>query len=682
MNRGILKNFLLWFASLIPVFVFAQQKPSPEVPEEVERRLEDITANNEDEMPDDDSYLQDLEFFARHPVNLNSVDRETLVRLHMLTPAQIDHFISYRNVFGNFLSVYELQAIPLWDVITIRRLLPYITITEKESVSKLISRFKDGDHSVLLRHTRVLELSEGFTRDTAGGKSYYPGSPDKVLLRYRYRFRNKLQYGITAEKDAGEQFFKGNQPYGFDYYSAHFFARDIGIIKALVVGDFAVNFGQGLVQWQSLSFSGPGDALFLKKQGEKLRPYVSAGEVAFNRGIGMTIEKKRWQGTFYGSFRSMDATAGYDTVESVASIRLSGYHRTNSEIDGKNLLNQFSMGGNLQYTGNNFRVGMNAAQFYFNSTITRSGDLYNKFIVPGKRSSNYSVDYSYTYKNIHLFGEIAVDGDLDVAYLNGAGLSASRYVDVSVLHRHISPKYLTLYGSAFTESSSPVNESGLYTGINIRPNDFIRIDAYADVFRFPWLRYRVDAPSSGTAYMLQFSYQPSRQAAFYLRYRRTDKAINTKPEGQALNVVANKIKESVRAHASLKINSSFTFRSRVEVNWYDSKPGFLIYADVIYKPLMKNLSGNVRLQYFETEDYDSRIYTFENDVLYSYSIPAFFGKGFRYYLNVRYNIFRDVSLWMRIAQSWYPDQTEIGSGLDKINGNKKTELKTELVWRF
>lgn len=107
-----------------------------------------------------------------------------------------------------------------------------------------------------------------------------------------------------------------------------------------------------------------------------------------------------------------------------------------------------------------------------------------------------------------------------------------------------------------------------------------------------------------------------------------------------------------------------------------------MYADVIYKPLMKNLSGNVRLQYFETEDYDSRIYTFENDVLYSYSIPAFFGKGFRYYLNVRYNIFRDVSLWMRIAQSWYPEQTEIGSGLDKINGNKKTELKTELVWRF
>ena len=682
MYKGTLKKRFLLFAMLLPLLANAQQKPSPEVPEEVERRLEEITANNEDEIPDDDSYLQDLEFFSRHPINLNNADRETLSRLHLLTPAQIDHFISYRNVFGNFLSIYELQAIPLWDVATIRKILPYVTVSENESIPALKSRFRGGDHAALLRHTRLFELSEGFTRDTAGGKSYYPGSPDKILLRYRYNFKNKLQYGFTAEKDAGEQFFKGHQKYGFDFYSAHLFAKDMGIIKALAIGDFAVNFGQGLVQWQSLSFSGPGDALFIKKQGEKLRPYVSAGEVAFNRGIGITLEKGHLQGTFFASFRNMDATTGYDSIESVTSIRLSGYHRTSTEIDGKNLLRQFSMGGNLQFTGNNFRVGVNAVQFYFNSAVKKSGDLYNKFIVPGNRSGNASVDYSYTYRNIHLFGEIAVDGNYDAAFLNGIGVSASRYVDVSLLHRHISPNYFTLYGSAFTESSTPVNERGLYTGINIRPNDFVRIDAYADVFKFPWLRYRVDAPSSGTTYMLQFSYRPSRQSEFYLRYRRTDKAINTKQAGQPLSVVANRVKESIRAHATLKINASFTFRYRVEMNWYDTKPGFLMYADVIYKPLMKGLSGNVRLQYFETEDYDSRIYTFENDVLYSYSIPAFFGKGFRYYLNVRYNMLRNVSLWMRIAQTYYREQTEIGSGLDRIKGNRKTELKTELVWRF
>lgn len=670
------------FISLLPSRVLAQEKPTPEVPEEVERRLEDITSNNEDEMPDDDSYLQDLEYFSRHPINLNNTDRETLQQLQMLNAAQLDHFFSYRQIFGPFVSMYELQAIPLWDIITIRRILPFVRIGSDENITSVMGRFKGGDHTALLRYTRVLELSEGYTRDTAGGKSYYPGSPDKILFRYRYRFKNKLQYGITAEKDAGEQFFRGNQNLGFDFYSAHLFAKDIGIIKAIAIGDFAVNLGQGLVQWQSLSFSGPGDGLFIKKQGEKLRPYVSAGEVAFNRGIGITLEKNKWQGTFFMSFRNVDASLQSDTIDFITSIRLSGYHRTVSEINGRNILKQFSLGGNLQYTTGKFRIGLNAVQFYFNNPILKGDELYKKFIIPGKKTGNYSVDYSFTYKNLHFFGEAAIDNNLDPAFINGMGISVSRYVDFSILHRFIPRDYLTLYGSAFTESTTPVNENGLYTGINIRPSNTIRIDVYADIFKFPWLKYRVDAPSSGSEYMVQLYYQPNRGSEFYIRYRKTNKAINTLIPGHALSAVENKIRESIRVHTGMKINSNFTFRARAEANWYDGKPGFMIYSDILFKPLMKPLSGNIRLQYFETQDYDSRIYTFENDVLYSYSIPAFFGKGFRYYLNIRYNLLRDLSLWARIAQTYYPDQTEIGSGLDKIRGNRKTELKCELVWKF
>ncbi|MBL0144814.1 MAG: hypothetical protein IPP48_02690 [Chitinophagaceae bacterium] len=59
---------------------------------------------------------------------------------------------------------------------------------------------------------------------------------------------------MLGEKDAGEQFFKGNQKQGFDFYSTHLFARNIGIVKALALGDFTVNMGQGLTQWQSLAF--------------------------------------------------------------------------------------------------------------------------------------------------------------------------------------------------------------------------------------------------------------------------------------------------------------------------------------------------------------------------------------------------------------------------------------------
>lgn len=89
------------------------------------------------------------------------------------------------------------------------------------------------------------------------------------------------------------------------------------------------------------------------------------------------------------------------------------------------------------------------------------------------------------------------------------------------------------------------------------------------------------------------------------------------------------------------------------------------------------MSAGIRLQYFETDGYNSRIYAYENDVLYSYSIPAFFDKGFRYYFNLNYDLGKKISFWLRLAQTVYQDKGSVGSGLDEINGNRRTELKLQ-----
>ena len=97
---------------------------------------------------------------------------------------------------------------------------------------------------------------------------------------------------------------------------------------------------------------------------------------------------------------------------------------------------------------------------------------------------------------------------------------------------------------------------------------------------------------------------------------------------------------------------------------------------------MKPFSANLRLQYFETDDYDSRLYAYENDVLFSYSIPVFYNQGYRYYLNINYDITRKFSAWVRIAQTVNSGQSSIGSGLDEIKGNRKTELKLQMLYRL
>lgn len=682
-------NWLIFFVLAQCFFMAnAQQKPLI-LPNTVEQQLENLTENTDDEQTENDAYLQSMELFLNHPINMNTATESDLNELKIITALQIQNLISYRNFFGSFINIYELQAIPGWNVSMIRKILPYITVNNQPSFYISVkARLYNGQKSVLARVTQVLEKSKGYNSDTA--KSFYQGSAQKIFLRYKYLFKNLLQYGITAEKDAGEQFFKGAQKSGFDFYSAHFFVRNAGIIKSLALGDFTVNLGQGLTQWMSLAFKKSADVLNIKRQADVLRPYNSAGEIYFHRGAGITLQKKFIEATLFISYRKLDANFIADTLNNedfVSSLQTSGYHRTKNEVADKNIQRQFTFGGNISFTKNRFHAGINGVHYNFKYPINKADGLYNKYALNGKSWGNYSIDYSYTFKNLHFFGEAAITERFDKAFINGLMISTDAKVDMSILYRNISKGYQSLYTNAFTESTFPSNESGFYAGVSINPTDFIRVDAYIDLYRFPWLRYRTDAPTTGNDYLLQLTYKPNKQMEIYSRYRSERKAINYNPDNFVLNPVIIKPKQNWRTQFSYKLNSIFTFRSRVEILWYDKKgsapeEGFLTYADIIYKPLQKSYSGNVRLQYFETGGYNSRMYAYENDVLYSFSIPVFYDKGYRYYINLNYDVTRKWAFWLRFAQTIYPNKSIIGSGLDEIKGNKKTEFKLQTIFNF
>ncbi|MEO6671291.1 MAG: helix-hairpin-helix domain-containing protein [Ferruginibacter sp.] len=683
---------------MVRVLVFAQVPDSVKTITDqlpattTEQQLENITENNEDLETEDDSYLQQMVQFQRNPVNLNSADEAVLKELLLLTPIQIQNLIAYRSVMGRFINIYELQAIPGWNIRTIQRLLPYVSVSSSVNArADLSERLTNGDHSILARVSQTLERSKGYLIDSTVATNYYPGSPQKLMIRYKYVYKNLLQYGIVAEKDAGEQFFKGGQRQGFDFYSAHLFIRNLGIIKSLALGDFTVNFGQGLTQWQSLAFKKGPDVLAIKRQSSVLRPYNSAAEINFHRGVGLTVGKNNWQATIFGSYRKTDANFASDTLlttdDFITSLQTSGYHRTKSEVDDKAVQRQLAFGANAAVQFGRLHLGVNAIQFQFKYPLVKDPLPYNTYALTGKSFGNYSFDYSYTYKNLHFFGEAAISSQKGAAFINGLLLSVSNRVDMSFLYRNISRKYQSLYTNAFTESTTPSNEKGLFSGITIRPAPQWQVDAYADIYRFPWLRFRVDAPSTGSDYFVQVTYKPNKQLEMYTRFKRESKGINYNPRESVLNPVIYQPKKDWRLQVSYKISPRITVRNRTELVWFDRKgeaaeEGFLIYADIFYKTLRKPFSANMRLQYFETDGYNSRLYAYESDVLYYFSIPVFYDKGYRYYINVNYDISRKLSVWGKWMQTISSGKTSVGSGLDEIKGNKKSEARVEILYKF
>ena len=661
-----------------------------------ESQLEQQAERDEGEQ-DDDYILQQLEYFKKHPINLNKCSIEELRSMSVFSELQLTNFILYRNQFDKFISIYEMQAIPGWDIELIRKILPFVTIKEDiKIISSFGKQLKEGEHQLLLRIAfPLVKPPEYLLPDSVSGS--YSGSPIKLWIRYRYQFKRALQFGFSAEKDAGEDFFKGLHKMGFDFYSFHLFKRSNGPIKAFAIGDYTINLGQGLIQWQSMSFKKSSLVLAIKREGDMLRPYNSAGEYAFYRGAAIDIRKRNWEVLGFASMRNLSANLREDSLKEfesyVSSISSSGYHRTKNEIEDRSKIQMIVFGTAIRYAKSKWRIGINAIHYELNRPIRKDPEPYNLFSFSGKNLSNLSFDYDYTTRNIHLFGEFAMDDQSKkTAIFNGALISLDRRIDLALLFRRISPAYQSFFANAFTENTQPVNENGFYTGISIRPFPGWAIDAYCDLYRFPWLRYRVNAMSEGHDYLVMLGYKPSKQTEIYLRFKAESKPINESGILDPVYKLINPIKKDWRFQLNHKLNESVLLRTRVNILSIQkendgNQVGFLWFTDLIYKPLMKTYSGNIRIQYFESDSYDSRIYAYENDVAFTNSIPSFSGRGYRLYINAIFDIKHlcqlrnkiNIDLWIKAAQTIADHRFVTNGTMSGTSGKNIPELKFQLA---
>lgn len=408
------------------------------------------------------------------------------------------------------------------------------------------------------------------------------------------------------------------------------------------------------------------------------------------RGAAISLKKKNWHVTALFSSRKQDANLSKDSISEEATIKsfiTSGYHRTLNELADKGNISLLTAGCNISYKSTRWNMGLNALRYRFSHLVEKRDEPYNSFAFKGRQWSNLSVDHSYTLRNMHLFGEWAIDRNFNLALVEGIMLSAGNDVDLAFLLRRIPPAYQSVYGNAFTENSFPTNETGLYSMLTIRPVTGVKIDAYADVFRFPWLKYRTDASSAGADYFLQFTYIPTKHSSFLMRFRVRNRQLNDLVDGQTTKALVRQSSNNWRAQVNITVSPAITMRSRVELNWFrkqgtDTENGFMVFADILCKPVRRPFGLNFRAAIFDTQGYDTRIYAYENSVLYYYSISALSGKGFRYYINAEYDLGEKTSFWLRWAQTIYSGITSNGTGWEEIEGNIQSDWTIQCRWKF
>ncbi|WP_394367091.1 hypothetical protein [Pseudobacter ginsenosidimutans] len=464
--------------------------------------------------------------------------------------------------------------------------------------------------------------------------------------------------GFTAEKDAGEAFFQGVQRNGFDFYSIHLYARRAGPFKVLALGDFQVNMGQGLIQWQGMSYAF-GAVLSLKKQTDVLQPYSSAGEFNFHRGAGFTIEHRALQFTSFVSHRKLSAHLKQDSAGTYFNNFVSsGYHRTPSEQKARQSVPILVAGASLRWRKTAWQLGLNAVQYHFGFPMRKPAPLYKLFAIEGNRWSNASVDYSVTIRNIHFFGEAAIDRRNALAFTNGLLCSLHPALQLGLSYRYFSKEFQSMFSTAVSQSAAVSNEEGIGLRFEWQPARRWKVQATMDIFRFPWLKYRIDAPANGYEHLFLVLHQPSKKISLQCRYQLSSKPVN-QSDSLALKFPAWQQRRQWRLQWRWEMSSRCVIAQRTEYLVAGSKDaleetGFSCWLEGSYKPGRKWMF-NARLHFYETGGYQSRIYSYERDLLYSYSMPAFAGNAIRSYALIRYKLERRHSQGMKkklSAECW------------------------------
>jgi hypothetical protein len=664
----------------------------------IQQRIEFISEQNESEEIDLTNIFEQLNYYFDHPINLNATDADELRSLNLLTEVQITNLLLHREQFGKLISIYELQALQYWDLSTISLVLPFIRVDDR--LDNLHVSFKEllknGKFEWYLRYQRTPEQKSGYenVQDSIlkTSNSFYYGNPDRYYTRFRYTYRTNISLGVTAEKDPGEEFFRGSQKNGFDFYSFHAFYKGGKYLKAVAAGDYLVQIGQGLNTWTGYAFGKTADIFSSKRTANLLRPYTSVDENRYFRGGSVLLGAGKFNLLNFYSHKQVDGSGVADSLfndlQFISTIDLSGLHRTNSEIAKKNQFTEKILGNYLQYASTRFSAGVAVVHQQYNVPLQKDSVPYNIYAFRGDRSTAISGDYNWVFRNVNFFGEASYSThSKSWAQLYGLMAIIDPRVSVSVVYRNYDKAYFSFYNNGFSEGSNTQNEKGLFAGTKVKLNSAWTVNSYVDFYSFPWLKFQVDAPSKGYEFLVQPTYRPNKELEVYGRFRVQLRQKNSRDSDGTITPIEDVLQRNYRVNLSYKVSEGITIKSRVEYITIDRpsntpEKGWMITQDVVYRPKSIPIDLSIRYALFETDSYDTRIYTFENNALYVFSVPAYYYQGSRAYLLLRYSFLRHCDLWVRYGTFLYADRTSLSSGAEEIKGNRKSDITVQLRISF
>lgn len=685
-KRLIRISFFLSFGviALVPVISWAQQQDTSTVEEQLERAFEEL--DPEESGLTGEQLTQFLEDLSSNPININRAGLDDLLQIPGINLKIARAIIDYRG--GKpFETREELLEVSGIGPATYRRMQPYVT------VGGTGAQFRDmfmrpeywlsgRKFDIFSRYQQDIEQREGYSRpDSLGG---YLGSPVKYYQRLRMT-TNHLSVNLTQEKDPGETLTGIND---FDYNSGHIALIDNGKLNDLVIGDYSVSFGQGLVLWSGGAF-GKGREVTgtISKNERGIKPYSSAQETDYFQGVAASYGEKIELTAFYSDRARTASIIEGDTTRFPSSA---GFHRTENELERKDNIDQKTYGGRVRV---DTRFGLIGATGYYNSFssyIAQGTSISNRFDFEGSDHSVFGVDYRGLIRNAFVFGEVARSENGGIGAIAGLEAPVGEDTELALSYRNYQRDFQSFFASGFGErSSAPQNEEGFYIGLRHDLNEKVTLSGYFDQYRFASPTFGTTQATGGFDMLGMAEVFFNSRLNVYLLLRneiQDEEYVVVNEMGKVELRLGQEKRASIRANFEYYVSPTVRLRSRVEYVQNqeaggEKEDGFLIYQDLRVQPTPK-LRIDGRISLFDTDSFTTRVYQFESDLLYVLSNTVLYDQGQRAYIALKYDATKFADVWFKYGITIFEDTQSLGSGLAEVQGNKRSSVGLQVRFQF
>lgn len=582
--------------------------------------LEEMAAYGESEYMVADIASEIGNLLAR-PVMLNSGTEEVISRLFFLTWYQQQSLTDYIRRMGSIVSVNEIAYLPGFDRELARLMEPFITLSEGSSK-------EDSSYS----RTRVAAgyiFSQSYVADDL------PGPPWKAYLRGETG-NKRVRAGFTSEKDQGEPLlYNSFMP---DYLSGYISFNTGGYISNITAGDFRVRFGQGLTSWTGYQ-AGVSSLSPLQIKGKaSISPYGSTNENNFFRGVGITAGKENHTILAYLSVNRIDASVEQDEhtgEEFIRSFYSAGLHNSETTLEKRDRVTSSSAGISYSVNGRRLRTGLSATASHFSLPVTGTGESYDLYDFSGTTNIAIAADHSLSLNKTILYGEAAWNPGGGFAIIQGAGFIPAPGSSLNIMYTNIMKGYNSFNGMAAGRETVNNFREMVTLSFSFEPAPYFTLATGLVRRRDNWFGQWGSPPLAITRYESELRYNPSDMTAISVSLRTRELTKSTSVE-RGVRAVAESRYTNMRINLSLKPAVPLTLHTRAEFIWSGRGDGrgYLLLQGVKYTLPTLPVTIIPRISVWSTTGYDTRIYAWEDDLLYSNTITPFYNSGYRSYILV------------------------------------------------